>query len=178
MHVRLFMFVVEEPGRLLRNVVRMLSMYARPIHRCVACCCGQEGLLVGFAAGLGICVYICLVGLMQPLFSPPEPSGHLQWDEYDNETFRLIKSPPSAPSPAFDALFQKFASLSPKTKPLSVLPSPPPPPRGLSPKTEYPNPLHTLNPAGSKPSTATSNTTALSTCACSARGRTGSACRA
>lgn len=35
-HVRLFMFVVEEPTLLLRNVVRMLSMLAMPLSLALA----------------------------------------------------------------------------------------------------------------------------------------------
>ncbi|CAF9913560.1 hypothetical protein IMSHALPRED_001381 [Imshaugia aleurites] len=96
-HVRLFMFVVEEPTLLLRNVVRMLSMLAMPLS-------------------------LALASLALSLLwkSRLEPDGWLQWEEYDNETAHTIKAHPGADSSAFDALFQKFAALSRKTKPLWV----------------------------------------------------------
>lgn len=61
-HVRLFMFVVEEPGPLLRNVVRMLSMIV-PIPVLGICVAGGwRGVFLGRETEL--CCFACLFVLM------------------------------------------------------------------------------------------------------------------
>lgn len=65
-HVRLFMFVVEEPGPLLRNVVRMLSMIV-PIPVLGICVAGgwRGGVFWACDGIVLFCVFVCAYGLMR-----------------------------------------------------------------------------------------------------------------
>lgn len=59
-HIRLFMFIVEEPGLLLRNVVSMLSMLVSVLA--IGVCVAAIGVL-GLLRKLTICVCIYNYGL-------------------------------------------------------------------------------------------------------------------